>query len=47
MKLIIVRHGQTDEQESHKPANTGVAILEITEGKPVKIHKLNNSEHLN
>ncbi len=36
-----------ENQESHKPDNTGVAILEIIEGKPVKVHKLNSLEHLN
>ncbi|MDO8530103.1 MAG: histidine phosphatase family protein [bacterium] len=36
-----------ENQSAHKPANTGVAILEILEGKPVKIHKLNSLEHLN
>lgn len=36
-----------ENQEEHKPKNTGVAILEIIEGKPVKVHALNNLEHLN
>ncbi len=36
-----------ENQTAHKPENTGVAILEILEGKPVKVHKLNSIEHLN
>lgn len=36
-----------ENQEAHRPGNTGVAILEIVEGKPVRVHKLNSLEHLN
>ena len=36
-----------ENQESHRPENTGFTILEIFDDKPVKLHKLNSLEHLN
>ncbi len=36
-----------ENQMSHRPENTAISILEISEDKPAKIHTLNNIEHLN
>ena len=36
-----------ENQTAHRPENTAIAILELSENQPVKVHTLNNLEHLN
>lgn len=43
---ILDKQIHKENQDAHKPGNTGVAIIEIIEDKSTKVHKLNNIDHL-
>lgn len=43
---ILEKPIHKENQELHRPENTGFTVLEIFEGKPAVVHKINSREHL-